>query len=405
MDLDLFGLSEEQVSIWRVCRDFTDEVVIPFIRDNREREWSAPPEERWPKELLIQADKLGLRTVGLPEAYGGMNLDALTMVLIIEELARGDPGFAVTLSQNWKIPALFAGIAPKHLQDLWFPRYLDDPTFLWAHCLTEPRGASDRWLPHNVPEANMHTRATYEDGQWVLNGRKQFISNAYLAQLYIVYANTDPNAPLREGTSCFLVPRDTPGFHVVRENEKIGQNFIINAELFFEDCRIPEDHLLVKDHALKEAGSYFGAGKVLNAARAIGIARSAVEETATYVQDHVQGGKPIIQHQAIALRLAEMTTRLETMRVFVYTAARALDQNSSDANVLGLMAKLYASETTFEICRHAMEIHGGSGAMREMGIEKHLRDSTILLHTDGTSDIHRLKIVKTMFPKTAGSYA
>jgi alkylation response protein AidB-like acyl-CoA dehydrogenase len=405
MDIELLGLSDEQASIWRVCRDFTDKVIIPFIKDNREREWSAPPEERWPKELLIEADKLGLRTVGLPEEYGGMKLDALTMVLIIEEIARGDPGFAVTLSQNWKIPALFAGIAPKHLQELWFERYLEDPTFLWAHCLTEPRGASDRWLPYNSPDANMDTKAIFVDGSWVLNGQKQFVSNAYLASAYIIYANTNPEAPMREGTSSFLVPRDTPGLHVVRENEKIGQNFMINAEIFLEDCRVPEDHLLVKDLALAEAGAYFSAGKVLNAARGIGIARAAVENTSTYVQEHVQGGKPIIQHQAIALRLAEMTTMLETVRVFVYNAARALDIGSSNATLLGFMAKLYASETTFEICRHAMEIHGGSGAMREMGIEKHLRDSTILLHTDGTSDIHRFKIIKSMFPDTAGTYA
>ena len=132
MDIELLGLSEEQISIWRVCRNFTDEVVIPFIKDNREREWSAPPEERWPKELLIEADKLGLRTVGLPEEYGGMKLDALTMVLVIEEIARGDPGFAVTLSQNWKIPALFGGIAPKHLQEPMYkcpeslPRFMEN---------------------------------------------------------------------------------------------------------------------------------------------------------------------------------------------------------------------------------------------------------------------------------------
>jgi alkylation response protein AidB-like acyl-CoA dehydrogenase len=179
---------------------------------------------------------------------------------------------------------------------------------------------------------------------------------------------------------------------------------MINAEIYLEDCIVPEDHLLVRDHALVEAGAYFSAGKVLNAARGIGIARAAVENTSVYVQDHIQGGKPIIEHQAIALRLAEMATLLETVRVFVYNAARALDIGSPNATLLGFMAKLYASETTFEICRHAMEIHGGSGAMREMGIEKHLRDSTILLHTDGTSDIHRFKIIKAMFPDTAGTY-
>ncbi|MFQ5859159.1 MAG: acyl-CoA dehydrogenase family protein [Anaerolineae bacterium] len=405
MEMRMFGLSEDQIAVWRMCRDFVDEVVIPFVRENREREWLASPDERWPKELLQAADKLGLRALGVPEKYGGMELDALTLALVVEELARGDPGFAVTLAQNWKVSALLGGCAPQHMQELWFARYLEDPSFLMAHALTEPRGASDRWLPYNVPEANMHTRATFRDGCWVLNGRKQFISNGYLARLYIVYANTNPDAGVRDGTSSFLVPRDTPGFTVERANEKIGQNFVINAELVFEECRLPEDHLLVKDIALKKAGAYFRAGKILNAARALGVGRAAFEDTVAYVQEHVQGGRPLIQHQVVAARLADMATRLETVRVFTYHAARALDGGSSDSTQLGLMAKLYAAETVFDICRHAMELHGGSGAMREMGVEKHLRDASIFLHADGTSDIHRFKIVKTMFPDAAGAYA
>jgi len=346
-----------------------------------------------------------LRTLGLPEAYGGIDLATQTQVLMVEELARGDPGFATNLSQNWKIAAQFGRQAPSHLQAKWFKRFKEDPTFLWAHCLTEPRGASDRVLPYNAPEASMQTRAVLKNGEWVINGVKHYISNGGSAQAFIVYANTDPTAGVRDGVSSFLIPRGAPGFSVGRINEKIGQRLVINAELVFQDCRVPEDYLLIRNKALGRSGIYMLQGKALNAARALGVMQAAFEETSRYVQEHFQGGKILIKHQIVAARMADMATHIEAARSMVYRVARAIDNGASDAHQLALMVKLYCSEVVFEISRQAMEIHGGAGVMLEVGIEKHLRDSTIFAHTDGTADIHRFKIVKALFPQTAGIYA
>lgn len=407
MKMQMMGLSEEQRQIWRMCRKFMDEVVIPFVRENRDREWLAPPEGRVPWELLRAADELGLRTLGVPEKYGGIKLGApaQTFAIIAEELARGDSGFADMVCQNWKVAVLLSACAPQHLQDEWFPRFMEDPTFLMAHALTEPRGASDRWLPYNVPESNMHTKATFKDGFWVLNGRKQFISNGYDAKLYVVYTNTNPKVGIMEGTSSFLVPRGTPGFTIGPVHEKMGSRFMNNAELVFDDCRVPEDHLLVKDVALKKAGVYFRPGKILQAAKALGVGVAAFEDTVKYVQQHVQGGRLLIKHQIVAAALADMAIKLETVRAFTRYAARALDEGADDADQLCLMAKVYSSEAVFDVSKRAMELHGGSGVMREMGIEKHFRDAAIFLHMDGTNDIHRFKITKLLFPDTAGAYA
>src|SRR5437016_3419749 len=139
--------------------------------------------------------------------------------------------------------------------------------FLLAHCLTEPRGASDRWLPYNVPEAAMQTRAVKKNGDWVINGRKQFISNGYDASLYVVYANTNPKVGMLQGTSSFLVPRDTPGLTVARCNDTMGCRFMNNGELVFEDMPVPEDHLLAENDALGKAGVYFRPGKIIQAAK------------------------------------------------------------------------------------------------------------------------------------------
>src|ERR1022692_5112000 len=260
-------LSEEQRLMRQSCRDFVDDVIIPFIRGNWQREWSMTPEDRLPPEILQGAEKVGIRTLGVPEEFGGIELDKAsevqTFALISEQIARGDSGLADKLVQNWKVSVLLRNLAPRHLQEKWFKRLVADPQFLLAHCLTEPRGASDRWLPYNVPEANMDTRAVHRDGHWVINGRKQFISNGYDASLYVVYANTDRSAGMLEGTSSFLVPRDTPGLEVTRCNETVGGRYMNNGEIVFEDCRVPEDHLLAHGDALRKAGVYFRPGKII----------------------------------------------------------------------------------------------------------------------------------------------
>jgi alkylation response protein AidB-like acyl-CoA dehydrogenase len=403
------GLSEEQRMMRQSCRDFVDDVVIPFIRGNWQREWDMRPEERLPPEILEGAQKVGIRTLGVPEEFGGLELDKTTEVqtfaIIAEEIARGDSGLSDKLVQIWKVSVLLRNLAPRHLQERWFPRIVGDPQFLLAHCLTEPRGASDRWLPYNVPEAAMQTRAVKQGNEWIINGRKQFISNGYDAGLFVVYANTNPQVGMLQGTSSFLVPRDTPGLTIARCNETLGCRFMNNGELVFEDMRVPEDHLLVENDALAKAGVYFRPGKIIQAAKNLGVGVRAFEVTSDYVQNYVQGGRILIKHQAVAVRLADMATKIEATRALLNRAACACDDDSPDAETLCNMAKLFASEEILKVAQHAVELHGGNGMMLDFGVEKLFRDAAIFPHMDGTVDISRFKIVKSMFPHTAGKYA
>src|SRR3954463_9668006 len=332
------GLSEEQRLMRQSCRDFVDGLVIPFIRGNWQREWNMVPEERLPPEILEGAQKVGIRTLGVPEEFGGLELDKATetqtFAIIAEEIARGDSGLSDKLVQIWKLSVLLRNRAPRHLQERWFPRIVEDPRFLLAHCLTEPRGASDRWLPYDVPEAMMHTRAQLKGDKWVINGRKQFITNGYDAKLYVVYATTTPGAGMTKGTSSFLVPRETKGLTVARCNETMGGRFMNNGEIVFEDCEVPQDHCLVQDVAMSKAGVYFKPGKIIVAAKNLGVGMAAFERTADYVQTYVQGGRILIKHQAGGLRLAEMATRLEAVRALLGQAASAVDEAAPDADIL-----------------------------------------------------------------------
>ncbi len=403
------GLPEETRMMREVCRTFVDDFVTPFIRKNWQREWSMDPDERMPREILEQADRIGIRTLGVPEEFGGTPLDPKTEVrtfaMVAEEISRGDSGLGDKLVQIWRISSLLRNIAPRHLQERWFPRLVEDPGFLLAHCLTEPRGASDRWLPYDVPDAMMHTKAVPKGDRWVINGRKQFITNGYDAKLYVVYATTRPGAGMTKGTSSFLVPRDTPGLSVARCNETLGGRFMNSGEIVFEDCAVPQDHLLVENHALSKAGIYFRPGKIIVAAKNLGVGMAAFERTADYVQNYVQGGRILIKHQAVALRLADMATKLAAVRAMLNEAMRAIDAAAPDADALCNMVKLFASEEVFKVCQHAIELHGGNGIMLDFGVEKLLRDASLFLHRDATVDISKFKIVKAMFPETAGVYA
>lgn len=405
-----YGLSEEQRMMRDACRAWVNEHVIPFIRQNWQREWVMTPEDRMPREILEVADRIGIRTLGVPEEYGGTPLDPAselqTFAVISEEIARGDSGLADKMVQVWKISMFLRNVAPRHLQEYWFPRVVADPSFLLAHCSTEPRGASDRWLPYNVPEAAMQTKAVLKGDKWVINGRKQFVSNGYDASLYVVYANTKPGVGMLEGTSSFLVPRETPGLTVARCNETMGGRFINNGEIVFEDCAVPKDHCLAENNALaRRAGHYARPGRIIQASKNLGIGVAAFERTADYVQNYVQGGRIIIKHQAVALRLADMAMKLCAVRSLLREATRAVSDNAPDADQLCTIAKLFASEEVLKVCQHAVELHGGNGTMLDFGIEKLYRDATMFLHMDGTVDVTRFRIVKQMFPDTAGAYA
>ena len=402
-------LTESQRMMREACKKFVDDSIIPFISKNWKNEWNMTPEGRLPDFILQDADKLGIRTLGVPETFGGISLEkeheVRTFAIISEEIARGDSGLADKLVQNWKVSVLLRAQADSYHQEKWFSKLMENPNFLFAHALTEPKGASDRWLGYNAPEAAMDTKAKKVDSGWILNGRKHYISNGYDASLYIIYANTNPSVGMMEGTSSFIVPRGTKGFNIARCNETVGCRYMNNGELELIDCFVPDSHLLKSESALSQAGIYFRPGKIIQAAKNLGVGQVALEKTADFVQTYSRGGRLLIKHQIVASRLADMATKVTAVRALVMQAAKAVDLNTPDADALCNMAKVFASEEILKVCQNAMELHGGMGSMLEAGIEKLVRDASIFLHMDATVDISNFKIIKALWPENAGKYA
>lgn len=397
----VFDLTAEQRDMQKLCREFAEEEIKPYVKENRNLEWEGSQDERFPAEVWELAHEIGLHLLNVPREYGGEELDpgVLTQALMLEELATGDHSIANGISTNWKLATLLRQF-PKRLQDEWFPKMVDDPYFAMAHALTEPKGASDRWLPYNEPEGNMNTTAEKDGDEWVINGTKQFITNGWEADIIFVYANSSPDEGMLDGTSGpFLVPTETDGVEINRVNETMGHRFDSNAEMYFNDVRVPKDHLLIEDTALRDVGQYFTGGRVKIAARILGTGRRAFEMALEYAQDRVQGGKPIVEHQMVQNRIAEMSTNLETARSTIWRAAASADAGRDNANRLGIVARLHAADAVLDIAEDAVEIHGGAGSMRAQGIEKLMRDAVVNMHLHGTQDIHKIKLVNELTGK------
>ena len=389
-----FTLSEEHKR-WRVvAREFAEQVIKP---DAARRDRLPTAAERIPWDWIREADKLGIRTLGVPGKYGGAGTDILTLCLVGEELAVGDLGFAVIMDQCWKMAHILSDAMTPEQQEKFIPAFVKDPEATFAIGFTEVGAGSDHQGYYDSPDIAFHTTAVRDGDTYVINGAKRYVSNGCMAKLYFVVARTDTSRNLREGGSVFIVPSDTPGFRAGFFHEKSSQRLATNGTFHLENCRVPAANMLVGEGMLARLRSDFMPGsKAEAAATALGVGRAAYEYAFAYAKSRIQGGKPIIEQQAVALMLGQMALRIDAARLQIWKAAWLADRRDSEARIAGLLAKVNASETAFEACRLAAEILGGASIMYEHPVEKYLRDATSFLHSDGTNQLCLLRAVRAM---------
>jgi butyryl-CoA dehydrogenase len=383
-------LSPQQTELIDRVRDFVREVVTPRAAelDRHER-----PQDCFSWEIVEEADARGLRTLTLAPEYGGAGVDALTTSMVIEELARGDLGVSVILAQTLKIIQTIQGACTKEQRDRFLPGFRDDPRYLLAIGITEPGRSSDYFYPSDDPEMRFATAAVPVAQGWTLNGKKHFISLGNRASLYLVFAQTDPTASLTEGSTCFLVPRSTPGFTNGVVHDKMGERLVNNAELLFEDCHIPAENVVGQvGRGYEVLTTFFPASNAYAAASALGVAQAAYDATLAWTRTRVQGGVRLIEHDLIAKDLARMDMLIGAARAYIREAASAADSGGDDwVPTMAALPKVFASEVTWEVVTTALELHGGWGYMRGAGIEKLVRDGAAWLHSDGANRTLLLK--------------
>ncbi|MEZ5577238.1 MAG: acyl-CoA dehydrogenase [Candidatus Competibacteraceae bacterium] len=369
-------LTPEQEMIRDTLRHFARERLAPNAA-----EWERT--RTFPREALAELAELGVMGMVVPERWGGAGLDYLSMVLAIEEIAAGHGATStIVCVQN----SLACGITLNYGNDSQKERYLTRLArgeWLGCFCLTEPHTGSDA--------AALRTTARRDGDHWVLNGTKQFITTGKEGQLAIVFAVTDPSAG-KKGISCFLVPTDTPGYIVARLEEKMGQHASDTAQILFENCRIPVENLLGQaGEGYKIALSNLEAGRIAIGAQSVGMARAAFEAAVGYAKEREAFGVPIVQHQAVLFRLADMATQIEAARQMIWHAASLRDANRPCLKEAS-MAKLFASEMAERVCSDAIQIHGGYGYSTDFPVERIYRDVRVTQIYEGASDIQRLVI-------------
>ena len=371
-------LNDTQEQIREAARQFAQERLAPGAAA-RDREHAFPRAE------LTEMGELGFLGMLVPEEWGGSDLGTVAYALALEEIAAGDGACSTIVSVHSSVgcvPILRFGteeqkqrILPKMASGEW----------IGGFALTEPQAGSDA--------SALKTRARRDGDHYVIDGSKQFITSGKNGSVVIVFAVTDPSAG-KKGISAFILPTDTPGYEVVSVEHKLGQHSSDTCALAFTNMRIPvENRLGEEGQGYKIALANLEGGRIGIAAQSVGMARAAFEAARAYARERVTFGKPIIEHQAVAFRLADMATKIEAARQMVLHAA-ALREAGKPCLTEASMAKLVASEMAEQVCSAAIQIHGGYGYLADYPVERIYRDVRVCQIYEGTSDVQRLVIAR-----------
>lgn len=393
-----FRLTEEQRALQRLARGFAAREIKPIAL---ERERIEDPMERFPWEVIARGSRLGLRTLALPAPLGGGGADLLTCCVVGEELAAGDLGVAVAFDQTWRFTPYYSRVMTDAQRERFLPLLLQDDSYLLATGISEPdldRGF-DYFGPKNMPGTGPRTTARRDGrGHWVINGTKHFVSNGSLAKLYFMQVRTTASQTGEEGVSAIAVPSDAPGFSIGGVHDKMGMRLVNNAVEVMEECRVPEDNLMGQEgEAFRIWQREIGPGAASTQALLLGVGRAALEEALAYAQRKLSAGKPLLQHQLIGARFADMATDLEAARLLIWKAAWRGDHPEEGPFMpLTSMCKLFVTEAVHRVTLGAMEILGGYGYMRDLPFEKYLRDALSYFHSGGAQQVHRLRIAESL---------
>jgi acyl-CoA dehydrogenase len=392
-----FTLSNEQRSWQMTARRFAEEEIRPI---SLQRDQISDPRETFDWEVIKKGSRLGFRTMAVPKEWGGQGTDFVTQALVMAELAKADSAISKTFSQCWKWSHLIAATCTDEQKARFLKPFLEDDTYLLGKGISEPGAGSDNRLPPDDPKAGLQLRAERRGDEWILNGEKCFIANASVGKLFFIDARTDPGAPLKQGTTMFLVPRDTPGFRIGKVFNKSGWRFYQNGEMIFENARVPHANVVGEvNGAVRKTGGQGGDttggdifGDLELSANALGVCDGACEMALGFARTTEQGGRPLFEQQTVQLSLNRMHLLTEALRSYVMRIAWEHDNKIHSANA-GLCMN-FSTDVIQEVTELNLDIHAGAGAV-DPRAEKLVRDSIIWSHLAGDS-VQRMKVARRL---------
>jgi butyryl-CoA dehydrogenase len=375
-----FRLSEEHEMIRKMVRDFAKNEVAPTAAERDE-------EERFDREIFDKMAELGLTGIPWPEEYGGIGSDYLAYCIAVEELSRVCASTGVMLSAHTSLAGWPIYKFGNEEQKQKYLRPMAEGKSIGAYGLTEPGSGSDAGA--------MRTTAKEDGDHYVLNGSKIFITNGGVADIYVVFALTDPSSK-HKGTTAFIVESNFPGFSVGKKEKKLGIRSSPTTEIIFEDCRVPKENILGEvGEGFKIAMMTLDGGRNGIAAQAVGIAQGALDAAVDYAKERQQFGKPIAANQGIGFKLADMATSVEASRLLTYQAAW-LESEGLPYGKESAMSKLFAGDTAMKVTTEAVQVFGGYGYTKDYPVERFMRDAKITQIYEGTQEIQRLVISRML---------
>jgi alkylation response protein AidB-like acyl-CoA dehydrogenase len=373
-----FEYTEDQKELRRAVREFADNEIVP-----RAAEWDE--KEEFPAEVVKKLGELGFLGVVFPEKYGGAGLSYSDYVIVIEELARGDASVAITASAHISLCSNHIYEQGNEEQKEKYLKPLASGEMLGGWSLTEPNAGSDA--------GGTQTTAVLEGDVWVINGSKTFTTNGTVCDVAVAMAVTDKEHG-KHGISAFIVPKGTPGFRPGKKEKKLGHRASDTSEMVFENCRVPNSHLLgERGEGFIAALRILDGGRIGIGALSLGIAQAALECATEYAKQREQFGKPIGSFQAVRFKLSDMATSIDAARLLLHRAAFLKDRGERVTKEAA-MAKLYASEVAVKCSEEAVQILGGYGYTRDYPAERYYRDAKLMTIGEGTSEIQRMVIAR-----------
>ena len=394
-------MTEEQLAIQKLAHEVAVNEIRPIAMKLDHA--ANPADSYFMPHLGKKFDEVGLRTMSIPEEYGGGGIDDLfTHILVGEELGWGDRGVVNMLLSSTKMTRFMMAdkLTTPEMRKKWFTTYVQDPYFQISTATTEDNSGSENQLPYDGVDGGYQTFAERKGDHYIVNGRKRFISGAGYSKLYFVFLRTDRTKGITQGASLLMIEKDTPGMTFGRVHDKMGYRLNLNMEIIFENCKVPvANRLGPENYGINNIRSHLQGGDgLINAAAMVGLARAAYEETLEYAKMRKQSGKFLIQHQAIGMKLVEMYSEIQAARAFIWQAARMVDNRGKhpvDSKMQGA-ASQHAHEMACHVTKSAMEIWGGSGVMRELPIEMYLRNAYNMMHSDGGIIMKKLKVMSQL---------
>ena len=378
---------DDRKQIVNMVREFVKRDVEPIASayDN---------DDIYPHELIPKLQELGLFGITIPIEYGGMELDFTTFAMIFEEISKGWMSLSGIIGTHHVLSHIVSIYGTDEQKERILPR-MATGELRGGLALTESDAGSDA--------QNISTTAHKDGEEYVINGRKMFISNGENGNVFALMAKTNPEAnPAHRGISCFIFEKPVAGFKVGQHIDKLGYRGIDTCEILFDDCRIPIENLIggQEGRGFHHVMAGLETGRINIAARAVGVAQAAFDAAIEYSQKRHTFGKPISEHQAIQLKLAEMASKIHAARLMVYDAAEKKDIGERN-DLETAMAKLFASEVCGEVAMEAMRVHGGVGYTKELPIERYYRDAPLMIIGEGTNEIMKLLIAKRLLQNHA----